>query len=592
MAGLFQVDYSGYTPSELAKLDAMGPGTAHAAQQAAEQQNAIYQQVGGAGVRPNGVPSQIEAPMPVDPNRHWAGMNMTQFTPEEINSISALTPEEKTQILNEREMQLANPAGSVKSEALTDNEAKAKGHDVANKTVPGVANPYAMPQQPPVAGARPLGGGAGGGTGQLGALGAQAGKIDDKANKTITASAQGIGDSMGREADIKAGVANEQADAQDQAHKSLIAQDKALALHQADQRIAQARREQTMMREMNKFDDLKNSVATMQEDPDRFYKSEDGSTNYGKKVAAALAIAFGQFGAAMTGGPNMAMQIIEGAIDRDIESQRQSIAKARGDLSDQRGFLADLRQKGFDEQGAADAAKVAMLEDYKRQIDTTLASTKSAETRGAGEAEKEKATQRQHEIAAKAAESVAENEFKAVSTQAGIETNRQQIGLQREQIAGSKAAAASKGQADAQSLAASGLAPRGGVMPDEATVRKAQETKGTIDAMRANLSRLKTLRQENGAEITGLSGESKEMKQLATELRLQYKNLAQLGALSGGDLDMLNDMLPSDPSKIGNVLTQLDSFGQIVDRSAAAKFKAWGLDEAKAYTPSRGKSVQ
>jgi hypothetical protein len=55
-------------------------------------------------------------------------------------------------------------------------------------------------------------------------------------------------------------------------------------------------------------------------DPNKFWNSLSG----GQRVMGTLAIALGQVGSAMTGGPNAALDMLNKTIDRDIESQKWS----------------------------------------------------------------------------------------------------------------------------------------------------------------------------------------------------------------------------------------------------------------------------
>lgn len=84
----------------------------------------------------------------------------------------------------------------------------------------------------------------------------------------------------------------------------------------------------------------------------------------GGGAAAALAtigVALGQFGASLNGGPNTAMQMIEGMIDRDLQSQRDNLAKAQNNVAAQKGVLGEMRANFGDERQADIAAKDALL---------------------------------------------------------------------------------------------------------------------------------------------------------------------------------------------------------------------------------------
>lgn len=69
---------------------------------------------------------------------------------------------------------------------------------------------------------------------------------------------------------------------------------------------------------------LQQSAADKTIDPNRLYKNMDT----GSKIASGLAMILGGIGAGLTGGPNLAAQQINRAIERDIDAQRNDQSKA------------------------------------------------------------------------------------------------------------------------------------------------------------------------------------------------------------------------------------------------------------------------
>lgn len=67
------------------------------------------------------------------------------------------------------------------------------------------------------------------------------------------------------------------------------------------------------------FDDVLNGKI----DPKRLWNNADTGT----KIAASIGMILGGMGAGMTRGPNYALQVIERAIDRDIDAQKSNLAK-------------------------------------------------------------------------------------------------------------------------------------------------------------------------------------------------------------------------------------------------------------------------
>lgn len=160
-------------------------------------------------------------------------------------------------------------------------------------------------------------------------------------------------------------------------------QREALELEQADMVQREQERQQVIDAEMTKVRDAVDTMKTAKIDPYRFYRHPDGSTNYPKSIAAAIAVGLGALGSSLparygggVGGPNMALQIIDKAIDRDIQAQRDDIANKRAGIGLQMNLLSQMRAKFGDERQAESAARVVMLETYKMKIEETAARSK------------------------------------------------------------------------------------------------------------------------------------------------------------------------------------------------------------------------
>lgn len=88
-------------------------------------------------------------------------------------------------------------------------------------------------------------------------------------------------------------------------------------------------------------------------DPNHLWKER----GVGAQIGAAIAMGLGAFGAALTGGPNTAQQIIDKAMDRDLESQAKNIANSRMSREEQAVRLSALREAQL-------SAVKAKLDDY------------------------------------------------------------------------------------------------------------------------------------------------------------------------------------------------------------------------------------
>ena len=87
------------------------------------------------------------------------------------------------------------------------------------------------------------------------------------------------------------------------------------------------------------LDDRLNQISNEQIKP--YFGKEDT----GRKIMAAIAAGLGAYASAMSGTPNYAMQILNQAIDDDLEKQKTEMAFKRQTINDQRLLLTEKRQE-------------------------------------------------------------------------------------------------------------------------------------------------------------------------------------------------------------------------------------------------------
>lgn len=85
-----------------------------------------------------------------------------------------------------------------------------------------------------------------------------------------------------------------------------------------------------------------------------------------------------------------------------------------------------------------------------------------------------------------------------------------------------------------------------GYVNDERDAPKVRDAYSTYLKLSASLDGLKKLRSDKGAEVTDREAVSRG-KSIARDAQLQLKTLAELGAITGPDLAILQDMIPDDP---------------------------------------------
>lgn len=116
-------------------------------------------------------------------------------------------------------------------------------------------------------------------------------------------------DSVAEQANIEAGMASERA--------------KALAGEQAAMNTLQTHYMDKAKEIQSELEHFVMDIKDTHINPDRYM----GSMNTGQRIATALALALGGFGAGMTGTPNEALNFINKQIDNDIDAQKAELGK-------------------------------------------------------------------------------------------------------------------------------------------------------------------------------------------------------------------------------------------------------------------------
>lgn len=141
---------------------------------------------------------------------------------------------------------------------------------------------------------------------------------------------------------------------------------------QSQQATEQAReaidRHERLQEKLQAYEDAIRRVADRQVDPDRYFGRHAGG-----RMSAALAVALGAIGSSLTGGPNQALQIINAAIDRDIQAQEHDIQNARSAANMQGMALSQFRSILGDEEAAKAATRAAHLQSFLTRLDGQMA---------------------------------------------------------------------------------------------------------------------------------------------------------------------------------------------------------------------------
>lgn len=322
-----------------------------------------------------------------------------------------------------------------------------------------------------------------------------------------------------------------------------------------DRKKAEGERQTKIAAAVKDLDAATNTVAAMKVDPNHFWA--DAST--GNKILMGVSLFLGAIGAA-NDGVNRVVPIITNAIDRDIASQKANIANAREGVNQKSNTLAQMRSIFKDDRMAEEATKIAALEKVKMQIMQKSMQYSRPEVQAnakklVGELEVKKAEARQ--------------KFLDAASGSGLGALTASERLSRQKYDDER------------------MTPLG-MVQDPREAPKIRDMKGLIDPLRSNLMDLQDLTKE-GRAFLPFTERAKKAEVLATDTQLQLKELARLGVLSQYDLELMQKMVPSDPTAIfqSNVAGRIEEVNKLVERKWKAYIEARGLKDRTLKYPER-----
>ena len=264
-------------------------------------------------------------------------------------------------------------------------------------------------------------------------------------------------------------------------------------------------------------------------DPQSFWKDEKGNTNWGKTIMGTLAMALGTFASALPaqmggGGPNVAKQILDTAIEQNIDAQKANMAKAGRSVDmAQNAYKMALDQTG-DDRSAYLMTYNLELKKMDEIIKNQAAESESPRIKANAEATLalNKANQNQNEVELNsrlASQRSAQKLQAAETSKAYAETTKMNASAQ-----------------PAQEEYVPGLArlnPKVPQSPEQ--VKESNALYAAYQNARSSLLDAKKYRHENGADvrtlIPGVSGKLEGRQKAAAVNRawLAYKNVGSTG---------------------------------------------------------------
>ena len=319
----------------------------------------------------------------------------------------------------------------------------------------------------------------------------------------------------------------------------------------------------------NNFMAQEAKVATMKVDPNRYYANK----STGEKIGAAIAIAMNAFGNGLTHtSGNAAMDIINDAVNKDIQQQVDERESAKGHATNLRGMWHDVVAQGNDKTQSILLAKNMALEAAKTKTMQYIAAAQDPVSKANGE-----------KVIADLSATQAANTRQAVDANNADQTRNLQLQIQAEGQSldyGAKMAAAA-GKAK-EGLTIPGL--QGAAKTPDAYM-KATEIEKNYQRLIPKIHELRELRDKVGTELW-TSADAAKAQSLATTIQLALGVANNLGAISGGDFDMIKKIQPSDPTMYGQVAARLDSLEAQLQKDTHTSLRTYGFtNRDKAFDP-------
>lgn len=357
--------------------------------------------------------------------------------------------------------------------------------------------------------------------------------------------------------------------------EAAIGAQKALERGAIEQKEAHARARMTADADMARILEARQAVSSMSDtvDPGRWWASRSTPG----KIAAAIGLALGAIGAG-NDGVNRAVGIIENAIGRDLEAQKaeHQIRMRKGQMAvDSATSIYTLhRQLAQDDIGATDAAKATAMELAKNQIEVATARASSPLAKAQGQALIAQLSKKRDAFDA----ATKQNSFDNYIKREDMETRR--IAAQRERTS----------QAG-RDFVAPGYKLQPGAAPKTEELGKWRDALAEKRNTDIATRKLKDLIDKSS--FTPGGSESAQAQSLISDLKISYKNMAALGALSGEDYALVEASIPDPTSFRGHftpdktLKSRLDQFAKTAENKLNNKASVLGIirdEEAEAQS--------
>lgn len=337
--------------------------------------------------------------------------------------------------------------------------------------------------------------------------------------------------------------------------------------------ISRQRREQERQNdiraEIGKVRDQMNEIQTSGVDPLNWYKHPDGSNNYAKSVLSAIAVMFGFLGK-KRGGQNAALQIINKAIDRDIDAQKTNLRNRRAGLGSQMNLLGRMQSMLNNERAADTATRLIANKTAQMKIEQKAAEYASPLAEGQANLLVSALNNEETKLKNKLYGDLYNQRVLDESAKYTVEA--QQVAAQQKARAAA-AAAMAKGAPPPMPPGMEILDPNRR-MPSEKIFGKAIEVVGAYEDVSTKLKNLLQWRLSKGAELAG--GDLVKANSMLRRTKAAMRHLDKAGAnLSDNEIEMMG--LNFEMGDLGWIRERLESLIGSVTQKTSSTLKPMNI---------------
>jgi hypothetical protein len=291
----------------------------------------------------------------------------------------------------------------------------------------------------------------------------------------------------------------------------------------------------------SQMDTLYNQAVNGKIDPNRVWNNK----STGSKISTIVGILFSGIGAGITKQPNMAVQLLNDQINRDIDSQK-------ADIQNKQTLYSLNLQRYRDTTAAEEATRMQLQAIVGGQVATAAARAQGPEAQ-------------------------AQAKIMLGQMRNGMIPQMQQLAMTRLLTSGNIASVNPNLLPD---HLRDRFVPGVGLATTKEDAAKVKDMKPKFDTFLSTLSQLQTFAQKHAGTVMDRATVN-EGKTLAAQAQDQYRQLNGEGVFRAGEASFIESMIPSDPTAYfakSRTLPKLAEVQKVARQSATNFYRARGVN--------------